>query len=126
MFDAASVYGPPGAVLRFTRWLVAFVAAGHVSFTCLSPPTALRLTGADGGAEQESIARLTFSRPPEMVDVAIDAMTSTESTRVAFNSAVSRTQCDSASAPAPDTCGAAIDVPLKNAYAFPRIVDSTS
>src|SRR5687768_1782613 len=106
------VYGPPAVTLRFTRYRVAPRALGHVSITRVSLPTALRVAGAGGGAIHEWMALLTLSRPPLIVSNAIDAIGSTDPTITSFNCSVFIRQCDRTSAAAPDTWGAAIDVPL--------------
>src|SRR5262245_34010885 len=59
------------------------------------------------------MALFTFSRPPVTVLPAIDVTGSTLFMRFAFRLAVLREHLDSTKAAAPETCGVAIEVPLK-------------
>jgi hypothetical protein len=56
---------------------------------------------------------LTFNRPPVTVLPDNEPIGSTLLSRLLFSSAVSSGQTDNTSAAAPETCGVAIDVPLK-------------
>ena len=73
----------------------------------------------DGDADTEKsgtharMAALTLSRPPVMTLPVNDGSTSTWLKRLASRSAVFSAQLESTSAAAPETCGAAIDVPLR-------------
>jgi hypothetical protein len=59
------------------------------------------------------MAVLTLSRPPVTRRPVSNGIASTLLNRLVFSSDVFRAQCESTSAAAPETCGAAIDVPLK-------------
>src|SRR5262245_9240301 len=69
-----------------------------------------------GGLPPPAQARMdlfTFSRPPVTVLPASELIWSTLLMRFAFKSAVLNEHLESTSAAAPETCGVAIDVPLK-------------
>ena len=64
---------------------------------------------------QARMALSTFSRPPVTVLPASELIGSTLFMRFAFSSAVVSEHLESTSAAAPETCGVAIEVPLKMA-----------
>src|SRR5437867_13087914 len=70
-------------------------------------------------------ARPTFRRPPVTVSPASAGIGSTLFNNRFLTAAVLAVQRESTSAAAPDTCGVAIEVPLKYAYDAPGIVEST-
>lgn len=59
------------------------------------------------------MAALTFNRPPVMVMPLRESIGSTLLKIVASRVAVSKAQTESTKAAAPETCGVAIEVPLK-------------
>ena len=65
------------------------------------------------GGPQASIARPRFSRPPVIVMPESAGIGSTLFNSSDFTAAVFAKQRESSSAAAPDTCGVAIEVPLK-------------
>src|SRR5687768_14045442 len=116
LMPAAMVaYGPLAIVLRLTMYPVAPTVVDHERSTWPSLPIAVRLAGAAGGAIQEWMALLTSSRPPVMVNEASALTGWTVPSRASFKAAVLSVHRDSTSTAAPDTWGAAIDVPLPNA-----------
>ena len=70
--------------------------------------------GDGGGPLQARIALFTFNRPPVVVIPANEAIVSTLVSRLLLRPAVLSVQTESTNAAAPDTCGVAIEVPLKN------------
>src|ERR1041384_3610642 len=77
--------------------------------------------GSDGGGDMgavttahERTARFTFRRPPEMVFVDSAATASTLFSRALLMPAVLDPHAAATSAAAPETCGVAMDVPLRN------------
>ena len=95
--------------------VVAPTAADHLRVNCVSPGETPRPIVGPGGATQDRIAPLTSSRPPVMVVVARAATGSTVLRSTSFTPAVSIGHKDSRRAAAPETCGVAIEVPLKKA-----------
>ena len=84
--------------------------------TCALPGVAVRPVGMAGPLDADAHARMdasAFNRPPLTVMPVIDAMCATLFIRLLLSPAVSSAHFDSTSAAAPDTCGVAIDVPLK-------------
>ena len=70
--------------------------------------------GAVGGTEtHDRNALSTFKRPLVPTQPANAGIMSTLLMRVLFNATVSSVHADRISAAAPDTCGVAIDVPLR-------------
>ncbi len=67
------------------------------------------------GAAQARMALLTFNRPPVTVTPERDGMASTLLRRSVFRLAVLSAHLDSTSRAAPETCGVAMDVPLRYA-----------
>ena len=65
------------------------------------------------GVAQARMALLTFSRPPVTVRPESDGMGSTLLRRSVFRLAVLSEHLDSTSRAAPETCGVAMEVPLK-------------
>ena len=59
------------------------------------------------------MALLTLSRPPVDTRPASDGIGSTLANRLFLSAAVFKAHRDSTSAAAPETCGTAIDVPVK-------------
>src|SRR5262245_26930527 len=86
--------------------------ASHCSVTWPLPPVADRFVGA-GGALQAVTALFTLRRPPVTVMPVIDGIRSTLPRIRLLRLAVFIGQADNTSAAAPETCGVAIDVPLK-------------
>ncbi len=68
-----------------------------------------------GGALHARMARLAFRRPPVTVIPDSDGIGSTLLRIVVFRSAVLSVQRERTRAAAPETCGVAIEVPLKYA-----------
>ena len=66
-----------------------------------------------------------FRRPPVIVRPASAGIGSTLFNNRFLTAAVLAVQRESTSAAAPDTCGVAIEVPLKYLYAPPGYVDNT-
>jgi hypothetical protein len=73
----------------------------------------LNPVGAVGAEAHDRNALSTFKRPLVPTHPANAGITSTLLMRVVFNATVSSAHFDRISAAAPDTCGVAIEVPLK-------------
>src|SRR5437879_1969594 len=80
--------------------------------------------GSDGW--QERTALFALSLPPVSVMPESAGMGSTLLRRVLLSCAVLRLHLESTSAAAPETCGVAMEVPLRYSYALLSVVDSTS
>ena len=79
----------------------------------MSPALAERFSGVGGGARHEWTALCTLRRPPVIVSPVSAALKSTVPINASFSAGVASWQTESTSAAAPETCGVAIDVPLK-------------
>src|SRR5436309_7709879 len=116
---AAAPAGSPLA-LKVTVPVKPPVAVTVVVYDVLDPCTAgcdagvaeIEKSGV-GGALQARTALLTFRRPPVTVMPLSDGIGSTLFISVLLRPAVSSAHTDNSSAAAPETCGVAIDVPLK-------------
>ena len=107
--------------LRRTVPLNPLLGAILIVYVVLAPALMVR---EEGDAEivksgfccpaQARIEALTLSRPPVVVIPAMEAMWSTLARRLAFSWSVERLHAESTNAAAPETCGVAIEVPLRN------------
>src|SRR6266576_801944 len=80
-------------------------------------------TEKSGGTLQARMAVFTLRRPPVTRRPASNGIGSTLFNRLFLSAAVSSAQLERTSAAAPETCGAAIDVPLRYWYVLPGNVD---
>src|SRR5688500_18579939 len=120
------MYGPPDDRLRLTLYFIAPSATFQASATCVSPGRAVRFVGVSGGRVHARSALFTCSRPPVVVMPASADRGPTVPSSVSFSASVSMSHADSTSAAAPETCGVAIDVPLRKLYVPPVIVERMS